>query len=138
MYSKHMQGALSELKAAAYFTSNNYIVSKPLTEVNEYDLIIDNGKLYKVQVKTAYWDVNKSRHLISCVTSHIRGNGRRHNKKYTKDSFDLLCAVVPNDLGIYVIPIEKIINRRGLTVYPKGKPSTINSRYNDFEKFKVY
>ncbi|PFI75165.1 group I intron-associated PD-(D/E)XK endonuclease [Bacillus cereus] len=134
---KHKIGTVSELLAASYFVSNNYVVSKPITDFNEYDLIVDNGSLKRVQVKTVYWDNSKSRYMISCVTSHIRGNENRYNKKYNENSFDLLCAIEPKTNSIYLIPIEKVAGRRGVTFYPEGKPITVNSRYEDFEQYKV-
>lgn len=134
---KHETGTVSELLASAYFVSKGYIVSKPITDFNEYDLIIDNGELKRVQVKTIYWDNSKQRYLISCVTSHIRGNENRYNKKYTQDSFDLLCAVERETNSIYLIPIDAIAGRRSITLYPKGKPKTVTDRFEDFEKYKI-
>ena len=134
---KHKQGTVSELIASAYFVQNNYIVSKPINDFGEYDLIIDNGKLNRVQVKTAYWDNSKKRYLVSLVTSHIRGNGRKPNKKYSKNSFDLLCAIQKETDSIYIIPIKKIVGRRSITLYPDKKPKSVNNRFKDFEQFKV-
>ena len=134
---KHQRGTVSELLSASYFVENGYVVSKPLTDFNEYDLVVDNGTLHRVQVKTAYWDTNKKRYLVSCVTSHIRGNNNRYNKKYTQESFDYLCAVEQKTNSIYLIPINRIAKRRSITLYPKGKPDTINDRYKDFEDCRV-
>lgn len=135
---KHETGTVSELLASAYFVEKGYIVSKPITDFNEYDLIIDNNEgLKRVQVKTIYWDNSKQRHLISCVTSHIRGNENRYNKKYTEKSFDLLCAVEKETNSIYLIPIEVVHGRRSITLYPNNKPDSVNSRFEDFEQYKV-
>lgn len=134
---KHQKGTISELLASSYFVSKGYIVSKPITDFNEYDLIIDNGNLKRVQVKTIYFDNSKERYMISCVTSHIRGNERRLNKKYNENSFDILCAVEQETKSIYLIPIKEIIGRRGITLYPKGKQNKTNTRYEDFERYKV-
>lgn len=134
---KHQKGLISELFASAYFVKNGYIVSKPITDFNEYDFIVDNGKLNRVQVKTIYFDNSKNRYMISCVTSHIRGNEKRINKKYTKNSFDILCAVEPELGAVYLIPIEAIALRRGVTLYPTGKNNKSNTKYEDFEKYRV-
>lgn len=38
--------------AIAYFGSNGYVVSVPLNDTQDYDLVVDkDGKLQKVQVK---------------------------------------------------------------------------------------
>jgi hypothetical protein len=134
---KHKQGTVSELLAASYFVQNNYIVSKPLSDFNEYDLVVDNGQLKRIQVKTIYWDNSKQRFLISCVTSHIRGNTHRENKKYRNSSFDLLCGVEMKSGAIYLIPIDRIVGRRSITIYPNGKPNTVGTRYMDFEQCRV-
>jgi len=135
---KHRQGTVSELLIASYFVQKGYIVSKPINDFGEYDLVIDDGtRLIRVQSKTIYWDNSKNRYLISCVTSHIRGNSRRTNKKYSESSFDLLVGIEKDSNSIYIIPSKEMSGRRSITVYPKGKPKTVNTRYNDFEKFKV-
>lgn len=132
---KHQKGTISELFASEYFVKNGYIVSKPITDFNEYDLIVDNGELKRVQVKTIYFDNSKERYMISCVTSHIRGNNKRVNKKYDSNSFDILCAVEVDIEAVYLIPIEEVALRRGITLYPIGKKN--NRKYKDFEKYRV-
>lgn len=134
---KHKQGTVSELIASSYFIRNDYKVSKPINDFSEYDLIIDKDILSRVQVKTAYWDNSKKRYLVSLVTSHIRGNGRKPNKKYEKNSFDLLCAVQKETNSIYLIPIKEILGRRSITLYPLEKLKTVSKRFEDFEKYKV-
>ena len=114
---KHINGILSELIAEEYFVKKGMTVSRPVAKFGEYDLIIDDGVLKSVQVKSIYWDNSKKRFLLSLVTSHIRGNGRRINKKYKKTSFDLLCAVEKISKAIYLIPIENIAGKRSMTFY---------------------
>lgn len=133
---KHKQGTVSELLAAQFFIKKGCVVSFPFDGFGEYDLIIDNGTLSRIQVKTIYWDNSKKRYLISCVTSHIRGNGRRTNKKYSDLSFDYLLGVEAETHSYYLIPIGKIAGRRSITVYPKGKPDTVRDRYEDFEQYR--
>lgn len=138
MTNKHLQGTVSELLASSYFVRKGWLVFTPIDGHGEYDLVVENnnGQLKKVQVKTIYWDSNKNRFLISCVTSHIRGNGRRVNKKYKEKCFDFLVGVERSTNAIYVIPFEKIFGRRSITVYPKGKTKT-NGRYEDFEQYRM-
>ena len=114
---KHINGIVAELLAETYFVQNGYTVSRPVAKFGEYDLIIDNGKLLRVQVKSLYWDNSKKRHLLSLVTSHIRGNNRRINKKYTKSSFDILCAIEKNSGAIYILPINDVAGKRSMTFY---------------------
>ena len=130
-------GTESEILAEYFLINRGYIVSKPINDFNEYDFIIDNkGCLYTIQVKTIYYDNSKNRWLGSCVTSHIRGNGRRTNKKYSEQSFDFGLFVCKEHNVVYFIPIKEIAGRRSITFYPDGKPKNIYSRYEDFEKYK--
>ena len=132
---KHERGTVSELVAASHFVQNGYKVSIPVESFGEYDLVIDKDQLQRVQVKTIYWDNSKKRCLISCVTSHIRGEGRRTNKKYANNVFDLLCGVHLESGSIYLIPYKRVAGHRSITVYPQGKPNTVNDRYEDFEQY---
>ena len=119
MYEKHINGTVSELLAEQYFINKGYIVSKPITDFNEYDFVIDNdGNLQRVQVKTVYYDNSKHRYLSSCVISHIHGNYKRVNKKYTDKSFELYAFVCKPYNCIYIIPNKKLLGRRSLTFYP--------------------
>ena len=136
---KHKNGTVSELLAEQFFIERGDIVSKPINDFSEYDLIIDTpslSKLQRVQVKTIYFDNSKQRWLASLVTSHIRGNGRRENKKYSQDSFDIGAFVCKEHDVIYIIPIEELAGKRSITFYPDGKPETVNSRFKDFEHYK--
>lgn len=135
---KQINGIKSELLAEYFLINQGYIISKPINDFSEYDFIIDDekGHLYKVQVKTIYFDNNKSRWLGSCVTSHIRGNGRRTNKKYTKKSFDYGIFICAKYNCVYMIPISLIENRRSITFYPNGKTNKSNTKYSDFEQFR--
>lgn len=119
MNSKHINGVVSELIAAAYYTKSGHSVYLPIDGHGEYDMVVDDGiRLKRVQVKTIYWDNSKNRWLISFVTSHVRGNGRRVNKKYSLDSFDELLAVHVDSNTVYQIPVKDVAGKRSATVYP--------------------
>jgi hypothetical protein len=138
MYSKHKNGLLSELMAEQYLVKHDNIVARTITDFQEYDLIgIIHGNTWRYQVKTIYWDRSKNRHLCSLVTSHIRGNGKRYNKKYTLNSFDYLLAICYPFKVIYEIPIEKIVNRRSITFYFNIKDDKKIPK-NNFEGYRVY
>ena len=138
MNSKQINGTKSELLAEYFLIAQGYIVSKPINDFLEYDFIADDrkGHLYKVQVKTIYFDNGKKRWMGSCVTSHIRGNGRRINKKYTAESFDFGLFICAEHNSAYMIPISLIEGRRSITFYPNGKANKSNTRYSDFEQFR--
>ena len=123
MYEKQRHGTESELLAEYYFVNIGCIVLKPINDFNEYGFVIDcNGALYKVQVKTIYFDNSKNRWLGSCVTSHIK--------------VDYALFVCKEHNCVYLVPIDKIVGRRSITFYPDSKPESVNSRYEDFEQYK--
>ena len=137
MTSKQINGTKSELLAEYYLIRHGYNVSKPINDFSEYDFVIEDeyGKLFKVQVKTIYFDNSKKRWVGSCVTSHIRGNNRRTNKKYTEKSFDYGLFICAEYNKAYLIPIECIVGKRSITFYPNGKNNKTNTRYKDFETY---
>jgi hypothetical protein len=50
-----LQGNVGLANAIAWFANNGYRPAIPLTDSQDYDLIVDDGeKLYKVQVRTTY------------------------------------------------------------------------------------
>lgn len=127
---KQINGTISELIAQQFFVKNNYIVSKPINDFNEYDLIIDREDcgIIKVQIKTIYWDNSKKRWLCSLVTSHRR-SGRIYNKKYNDNSYDYLFGVNKENNKGYLIPKSHIKNSRSITFYPLDeKEEFINYR----------
>lgn len=135
MIEKHINGTKSELLAEYYLITHGYAISKPINDFLEYDFVVEdiNGKLYKIQVKTIYFDNNKQRWVASCVTSHIHGNNKRTNKKYTKKSFDFGLFICAEYNKAYLIPISLIEGRRGITFYPNGKNNKSNTSHKDFE-----
>ena len=46
------QGNIGEAAAIYWYTSQGYVVSKPLTENQPYDLIIEGDELLRISVKT--------------------------------------------------------------------------------------
>jgi hypothetical protein len=137
MTDKQVNGQKSELLAEYFLINKGYVVSKPINDFSEYDFIIDdNGVLHTVQVKTIYFDNSKNRYIASCVTSHIRGNNRRTNKKYTEKSFDYGLFICVEHNSAYLIPIARIAGRRSITFYPNGKHNKTKRNCDDFESYR--
>jgi hypothetical protein len=101
------QGNIGIGIAIAWFVKNGCTVSIPLTDCQEYDLVIDdiNGKLYKVQVKTTtFKEFNTYKiNLKTC------GGNQSFNtiKKFDKTKVDLL-FIVTCEGDMYLIPTNKI------------------------------
>lgn len=103
------QGDMGLGVAIGYFTSIGYTVGVPLTDSQDYDLIIDDGKkLGRVQVKTCSF---KRRNYE--VNLSIKGGNRTSKwkiKKFDTNQCDYLFVVTEN-LKKYFIPSKKIIAR---------------------------
>ena len=105
--------------AIAYFSTNGYIVSIPLNDTQDYDLLIDkDNKIESVQVKytsckTKYGNYQVA--LKSC--GGTKGNAY---KTVIDTNVDYL-FVVTKETDMYMIPKEIISNRSTLNLCDKYK-----------------
>lgn len=93
--------------AIAYFCKLGWTVSIPITDSQDYDLVVDNGeRLLKVQVKTSKY---KTKHGIYQVSLKTCGGNRscQKIKNFDKNSSDLLFVLLENG-NVYLIPREEI------------------------------
>ena len=120
--------------ATAYFGSNGYIVSIPLNDTQDYDLVVDNGdRLQKVQVKGTNTKGTKNAYKVGLRT--ISGTTRKVCKTVNKTDIDLLFCLC-GDGSMYLIPHEKIKNESAINL------STQKSIYSkkssiDYSQYKV-
>lgn len=101
--------------AIAFFTSNGYPVSIPLTDSQEYDLVIDiDGCLKKVQVKTVY---HRNKWNWFCVHLRTCGGNRSFStyKMFDNSLVDFLFIVTEN-CDKYFIPAMVIKVRNTLVL----------------------
>ena len=138
MISKHVNGLVSELLAAAWFTSRGYIVSLPINQFVEYDLIVDNGtdEPKRIQVKTVYFDNSKNRYICNFGLVHKRSDGTTKIKKYDENAFDYCAAVCLEQNAIYILPIKDVAGRRSMTLFPDKEGVTSTNRFRHFEEYK--
>lgn len=110
--------------AISYFTSIGSCVSVPLTDSQDYDLVVEhNSKLYKVQVKTTRHK-GKSGYYTATLRS-CGGNRSRDNfKKFNKSNSDLL-FILTADNKMYVMPSISVFVTNAITLN------------KDKEKYKV-
>ena len=120
------QGDVGMACAIQYFSMLGYVVSIPLTDSQEYDIIIDNGKrLFTVQVKTTKHKTRYNNYTVSLKTSY--GNRKRNVVKVCTDiKYDLL-FVLTAEGTCYLIPKCDIKSIRNGVVLGKDK-----------ERYKVY
>lgn len=104
------KGNLTELQCITAFYQLGYQVSIPYGENSRYDFIADvNGKLIRVQVKTASIK-RDTQGAISFATASTRINSTQNiTHKYTKNEIDYFATYWDNQC--YLIPIEETASR---------------------------
>lgn len=101
------QGDIGVAKAIYLYTAMGYAVSIPNTDNTKYDLIIDNGKLFRVQVKTTKY---KTEFDIYQALLKTAGGNQSWNKTVSKldsNNFDIL-FVLTEDGDAYEFPAEYV------------------------------
>lgn len=102
------QGDVGLGQAIAWFTRNSYTVSLPLTDSQDYDLIVDKENiLYRVQVKTASY---KNKYGIYAVSLTVKGGNRSGSgkiKKFDNTKVDIV-FILTSDNEVYVIPATTV------------------------------
>ena len=104
------QGNVGLGYSIAYYTSKGYIVALPLNDAQKYDLIYDNGKLNRVQVKTTRGKSKSGKFIVQLKT--VSG---RKNLGFHPDKFDFL-FVLTEDFKMYEIPSIKLMNYKSAIV----------------------
>lgn len=112
------QGNIGLGSAIQYFTQNLYLVSLPLNDSQDYDLVVEDrdGTLKKVQVKTS---TQKSEYGTYTINLRVLGGNSKQNyvhKKANEIIYDWLFILCDNG-DRYLIP-KKIIKdlKSGITV----------------------
>ncbi len=100
--------------AIAYYTSKNIIVSIPLTDSQDYDLVVDiDSTLYKVQVKFTSQKAKSGNYIVSLRS--ISGSSKESYKTVIDTLIDYLFIIADNN-DKYIIPIIDIENINTLTI----------------------
>lgn len=109
--------------AIAYFTTNGYVVSIPLNDTQDYDLVIEkDGHYYGVQVKGTSC---KTKYGVYQVALKSCGGTEGKTYKTVVDTNVDYLFVVTDKIDMYMIPKETIRNRSTLNLCDK------------YEKYKV-
>ena len=111
--------------AIAWFTAEGYTVSIPLTDSQDYDLVVGiDDKLYRVQVTTTSQKQQSGNYVIELRTVSYGG------KDYTIKHFDSKVVdylfVITDSGNKYLIPVQVFGQRR--------RSLTLSS---DYQRFKV-
>ncbi len=100
--------------AIAYFTKNNYNVLIPLTDSQDYDIVVDmDGFLYKVQVKYTASKAPSGAFIIPLRS--ISGSSRQTYKTILDSDIDYLFAYTIEGSS-YLIPKIDITNTNTINI----------------------
>lgn len=109
--------------AIAYYTCNGYIVSIPLNDTQDYDLVVDeNETIKKVQIKSTACKTRYGKYQVALKS--CGGTKGKTYKTVVDTKVDELFIVTDN-LDIYIIPINEINNKSTLNLCEK------------YEKYKI-
>lgn len=103
--------------AIAYFASHGYIVSIPLNDTQDYDLIVDkNNVIQKVQVKSTAF---KTKYGIYQVALKSCGGTKGKTYKTLIDTKVDILFIVTEKLESFLIPANTIKNKATLNLNEK-------------------
>ena len=103
--------------AIAYYSTSGYIVSIPLNDTQDYDLIVDkNNILKKVQVKATSCKTRYNKYQVALKS--CGGTKGKTYKTIINTNIDEV-FIVTDCLDIFIIPIEKIKNKSTLNLCDK-------------------
>lgn len=102
------QGDVGMCYAIAYYSRLGWTVSMPITDSQDYDLLVENtdNNILKVQVKTSRYLTEGGTYQVSLKTCGGNKSGQTI-KKMDKNYIDLVFVLV-DDGSCYSIPTEKI------------------------------
>jgi len=118
------RGTEAELMVATQATKRGSVVCLPISHSSEYDLIIDNGKLNRIQVKRAY-EVNNHGTKTMCVETRrilVKHSGKKGSvaNHYSEDGYDYLIAVDCENNIYWIIP-KNITSQYKAQIYLSSK-----------------
>lgn len=106
--------------AIAYFTMKGNIVCVPLTDSQEYDLVVEINGLKKIQVKTTRNKNPTGNYVVELRTKTHWGHKSYSVKNLTED-IDYVFVLAENGKK-YLIPRNKINSRSSITLTSKFNP----------------
>ena len=118
------QGDVGMCYAIAYYSKLGWTVSIPITDSQDYDLLVENtdNDILKVQVKTSRYLTEGGTYQVSLKTCGGNKSGQTI-KKMDKNYIDLVFVLV-DDGSCYSIPTERIESSGSMN---------LGDKYSDFK-----
>lgn len=108
------QGEVGVGQCIAYLLGKGYTVSLPIAESQRYDLIFDDGKLNKVEVKTTSEKAPSGFYI--CYIKTCGGNRTGQTIKHFDPTQVDYLFILSEDGIRYLIPTDKIQSRSCITL----------------------
>jgi hypothetical protein len=100
--------------AIAYFTRQGHNVLIPLTDSQDYDLVVDiDGFLNKVQIKYTAQKAPSGKYIVPLRS--ISGSSGKEYKTVSNTDIDYLFCVTENN-DCYLLPITEVTNASTITI----------------------
>ncbi len=117
------QGDVGLGAAIGYFVTKGYTVSVPLTDSQDYDLIVDDGLIKRVQVKTTKFKRRKH-FYVSMTTKGGNRSGAGKIKNFDKTKVELV-FILTSENEKYIIPVEAMTAKDSITIDERYDPYKI-------------
>jgi len=114
------QGDVGLGTAIAYYTQEGYTVCIPLTDGQDYDLIVENGEMQRVQVKTTRQKKSEGVYEVNLRVFGGNRSGKDIVKKFDNEKVELLFVLCENG-DRYNIPAGVIKSGNCIVVGRKYK-----------------
>jgi len=109
--------------AIAYYSTNGYMVSIPLNDTQDYDLIVDkNNVLKKVQVKATSCKTKYNKYQVALKSC---GGTKGETYKTIIDTKIDEVFIVTDTMEMFIIPIEEIKNKTTLNLCEKYEKNRV-------------
>ena len=103
--------------AIAYFSSNGYVVSIPLDDTQDYDILVDKGGfISKVQVKAT--GCKTKNNIYQVALKSCGGTKGKEYKTLVNTNIDYV-FILNADLKMYLIPKNEIKNKSTINLGKK-------------------
>lgn len=113
------QGDVGLAIAIAWFAKNGYRISIPLTDSQDYDLVIEyEGKFFSVQVRTTYYRNPQGWYQANLKVSGGNRSGTGKIKLFDPTRVNYLFIVTDSE-AMYFIPCVVITSKGSITLYEK-------------------
>jgi hypothetical protein len=116
------QGDVGLAIASAWFAQNGFHVAIPLTDSQDYDLVVEvNGKFKGVQVRTTYCKNPNGNFRVNLRVLGGNRSGTGKVKYFNPQLVDYLFVVTDRGEKYFILSAA-INNRNSLTLYEKYAP----------------